>query len=64
MDGQNNFGAEVEILTNNLPNGESRVINYYLDDEDNYISKEKASKVRTYGFSEKGQILSFNERLI
>lgn len=64
MNGQNNLGAEVEILTDNLPNGESRVMNYYLDDEDNYISKEKASKVRTYGFSEKGQILSFNERLI
>lgn len=64
MDRQKNHGAEIEILTTNLPNGELRVIKYYLDDEDNYISKEKASKVRTYGFSEKGQILSFNEELI
>lgn len=64
MDRQINHGAELEILTTNLPDGVSRVMNYYLDDEDNYISKEKASKVRTYGFSEKGQVLSFNERVI
>lgn len=64
MDRQINHGAELEILTSNLPDGVSRVMNYYLDDEDNYISKEKASKVRTYGFSEKGQVLSFNERVI
>lgn len=64
MKKQSSHGAEIEILTTNLPKGESRVIRYYLDDEDNFIPKEKASKVRTYGFSEKGQVLSFNEELL
>ncbi|MCI8508661.1 MAG: hypothetical protein HFJ06_08895 [Lachnospiraceae bacterium] len=64
MDGQINHGAEIEILTDHLPDEVSRVMNYYPDGEDNYISKEKAVKVRTYGFSKEGKILSFHERLI
>ena len=59
---EQNTDAAIEILTGNFPNGGTRVINYYFDSENNNIEKSKAVKIRTYEFSDEGEVLYYEEK--
>lgn len=54
--------AAIEMFVGNFPNGGTRLTKSYFDDQNNNVSKQKASKVRICEFSEKGELLASEEK--
>lgn len=54
--------AAIEMFVGKFPNGGTRLTKSYFDDQNNNVSKQKASKVRICEFSEKGELLASEEK--